>query len=246
MDCGSGPWGNIAIDATTHYVDQAFVGASDGSASAPWTTIGQAVAAAPADGLVAVAAGSYLEDVIIEGKSLRLHGVCPAAVELVRTGVEPAALHVLGGASDTEVVGLAIRGSDIGSLQSGSAQVALEHLWVHDNATHRIKVRNDFGAASFTLAGSLIERAAERGRSGSVDRRARSGTRPRIWCTLLSASRLTTSSYPGTYDNQELRWLTSRASFPRRSAGGTASSGSSAVGEWPRSMSLGMSSRSSA
>jgi hypothetical protein len=163
MDCGSGKWGAIAVDTATQYVDQVFTGASDGSASAPWTTIGEAVAAASAGGLVAVAAGSYLEDVIIEDKPVRVHGVCPAAVELVGTGVETAALHILSGADGSEVMGLAIRGSDMGLFQAGSERVALERLWVHDNATQGIKVRNDFGATSVTIAGSLIEANGELG-----------------------------------------------------------------------------------
>src|SRR5262245_50775857 len=64
MECGAGKWGDIPIDATTVYVDAFYPGLdSDGSSDKPFTTISDAVAAAASGALIAVAAGSYVEDV---------------------------------------------------------------------------------------------------------------------------------------------------------------------------------------
>ena len=59
MPCAVGRWGDIAVDATTEYVDGAYTGgASDGSESQPWTSIGDAVAAAAPSGLIAISLDS--------------------------------------------------------------------------------------------------------------------------------------------------------------------------------------------
>ena len=116
MDCGSGKWGDIPIDGQTQHVDQSFTGVSEGTSAAPWTTISEGVAAVASGGLVAIAAGSYIEDVVISGKPVRLHGVCPQQVELVGIGGEPGALFIQ--ARPTEVQGIAIRGASIGVVLS--------------------------------------------------------------------------------------------------------------------------------
>ncbi|MBW2455118.1 MAG: right-handed parallel beta-helix repeat-containing protein, partial [Deltaproteobacteria bacterium] len=158
MACGSGPWGDIPVDGSTHHVDQTFTGASDGSSQAPWTTIGEAVAAAPPGGLIAIAAGSYHEDLLIYGKPLRLWGACPSEVEIVGIGDEPAAIIIWSGASGTEVRGLAIRGPGIGLALSGSDDVLLDQLWIHDNAWRGVNAgSNEAATTSCTLRSSLVE-----------------------------------------------------------------------------------------
>ena len=56
--------------------------------------------AAAAGATIAVAAGSYAEDVVIQGKSVRLFGRCPALVEVTGAGVELAAIQVFDQAPD--------------------------------------------------------------------------------------------------------------------------------------------------
>jgi hypothetical protein len=157
MDCGAGKWGDIVADATTQFVDQSYAGVSDGTAAAPWTSIGQAVTAAAPDALVAIAAGSYINNFVID-KSLRLQGVCPAQVELVASSADFAALVIADGASGTEVRGLSIRGGAIGVALTGSKQVLLEQLHIHDNASAGVAVLDDLGPPSCTLRASLLER----------------------------------------------------------------------------------------
>jgi hypothetical protein len=164
MPCGEGTWGDIPTDAATQHVDGSFAGgSSDGSAAAPWTTIGEAVAAAAPGALVAVASGSYLEDVMISGKPVRLWGRCPEMVELVGTGAELWAVDIRTGASGTEVGGMAIRGDAAGLGLSGSEDVTFDRVWVHETALRGITVQGDLGPTSVSVVGSLVEQSHEVG-----------------------------------------------------------------------------------
>ncbi len=79
--CGQGTWGDIPVDGASEYVDGSYAAAdSDGSAERPWPTISQAVDAAAAGALVAVAPGSYGEDLELN-KPIILWGKCPAEVD---------------------------------------------------------------------------------------------------------------------------------------------------------------------
>ncbi len=159
--CGQGTWGDIPVDATPTYVDQSYTGGmSDGSAQRPWTTVGAAVDAAPPSGLIAVAEGSYLEDLFIGPKPVRLWGVCPEQVEIVGTGQAqgcPPMTICIGLADGTEIRNLAVRGAASGIIVSGTNQLLLDRLWVHDNARRGIHVDIALGHSSVTVVDSLIE-----------------------------------------------------------------------------------------
>jgi hypothetical protein len=157
MDCGSGTWGDIAVDPTTQYVDGAFVGVGDGSPTAPWVTIGEGVAAAAARGLVAVAAGSYVENVDLTGKPVRLHGVCPQQVEVV------GAIRIQTGADGSELSGLAIQSPGVGVRVDGAQQVVLDRLWLHDSGSRGMQIVNVLGPTSCTVRGVLLENNREHG-----------------------------------------------------------------------------------
>ncbi len=156
--CGQGRWGDIPTDGSTEHVDAAYTGGSnDGTADRPWVTIGEAVAAAAPGAVVAIAAGSYVENIDIAGKPVTLWGLCPAAVEVVGSAPTPAALAIRTGADGTQVRGLAIRGTTTGLVVSGSHNVALDRLWVHDNAARGINVQQTFGPTAVTISDSLFE-----------------------------------------------------------------------------------------
>ena len=157
-DCGTTTWGSIAVAADTQYVDQNNVsGMSDGSVDAPWLTIQHGVDAAAAGAVVAVAAGSYVEDVLIENKPLQLRGRCPERVEVVGVGGPLATVSVGEGATGTVVSGFAITGDGYGVLLSGSLDVVLDTLWVHDNVGVGVDIEGSFGPTGVTLRDSLIE-----------------------------------------------------------------------------------------
>src|SRR5262245_43627725 len=156
--CAAGTWGDIPVEPDTEYVDASYLGMdSDGSALKPWTTIQSAVNAASPGAIVAIAAGSYLEDVLVSGKTVRLWGVCPRDVEVVGTGAEIGALLILTGAAATEVRNVAIRGGAVGVVSSGSLDVVLDRVWVHDNASRGVNVQGDLGPTGIALNASLVE-----------------------------------------------------------------------------------------
>jgi len=158
MPCAPGRWGDIPGDATTQYVDGSYTGGgSTGSADQPRTTIQDAVDAALPGAIIAIAAGSYHEDVVISGKPVRLWGVCPEKVEVAGVGVELAAVQVLVAAQGTEVHGVAITGPKFGLGMSGSEHVTADRVWVHDTGSLGVDLQHDLGPTSLALTGSLVE-----------------------------------------------------------------------------------------
>jgi hypothetical protein len=154
--CGSGTWGDVPIDATTQYVDLSFVGASDGTVNAPWTTIQQAVNVAV--GSVAIAAGDYAEDVVVSGP-VQLWGVCPSLVSTQSVSVV---------AGVVELHTLALSGAADGVNVQG-ASVSLDRLWIHDTAGFGLRA---LLSSTVMVSGTLIEAVYERGiytEGGSVE-----------------------------------------------------------------------------
>jgi hypothetical protein len=158
--CAVGKFGDIPVEPSTEHVDASYLGTdSDGSAGKPWTTIQAAVAAAAPDAIVAIAAGSYPENVDIAVKAVRLWGVCPALVEIDGG----AGLRVRDNASGTVVRNLSVSGAGDGVNVLGSTDVRLEELRVHDNAGRGVAVQNDLGRTSVTLRGVLVEQNSDAG-----------------------------------------------------------------------------------
>lgn len=161
--CSDAQWGNIPTDAATIHVDGQFTGTSDGSATAPWATIAQAIAAAPAGALIAVAAGSYPEEVVIAGKAVRVWGRCAAMVEITGSGSPTtASIAVRAGAEGTEIRGVALTGAR-GLVVEGVGAVAGEQLWIHDTSEDGVRALEAVTPAHLTLRESLIESAANLG-----------------------------------------------------------------------------------
>jgi hypothetical protein len=159
--CGDGPWGDIPVENDTEYVDGAFVGVSDGSAAQPWTTIGDAISAAASGAVVAVAAGSYAEAVIIDSRPVRLWGRCPSMVTIVGPPQQPnvyGAINVLyDDASGTEVRGVAVTGEAEGFEVSGAERVVFDRVRVHDTDSVGIFIGDGLGATSVVVSNSLVE-----------------------------------------------------------------------------------------
>jgi hypothetical protein len=158
--CADGTWGDVPVEASTQFVDASFGGTSDGSASAPWKTIRQAVVAATPGAIVAVAAGSYVESITL-AKPVRLWGRCPSKVEIAGATATSAVVSIVKGADGTIVRGLAIRGGRVGVFQAGSRDVVLDRLWIHDGAGRGVSTQGDASTVVATLSDSLVERRAE-------------------------------------------------------------------------------------
>jgi len=171
MPCGAGTWGDLPVDGGTEYVDGAYAGGdSDGSAAKPWMTIADAVGVAAPGALIAVAEGSYVEDVVIVGKPVRLWGLCPEKAAITGTSADHAALQVLNGADGTEVGGVAVTGPAGGLEITGSQDVLVDRIWVHDTEGIGVEVTDRLGPTSAVLRASLVEAVRELGvRSAGAD-----------------------------------------------------------------------------
>src|SRR5262249_40850877 len=150
--CGDGKWGDIPAESATQFVDASYPNAdSNGSMTRPWVTIQAAIAAAPPYGVVAIAAGSYPENISVTGKAVRLWGRCPQMVEL-------GAISVIGaGASKTEIHDIAASTTGAVVTITGATDVALEELWIHGSADRGIRSDDSGGPTALVLRKSLVE-----------------------------------------------------------------------------------------
>jgi hypothetical protein len=162
-DCGQDKWGNIPVDGITEYVDASYAGGdSDGSAAKPWTTIQAGVSAAQPNAIVAIAEGSYTEDVDTAGHAVKIWGRCPDLVEVVGQS-QAGAINLEGGAANSEVRGLAVRGPQSAIVVSGALNARIEEVWVHHAFKAGIVSISVFGESSTTVAHSLIEQVVDYG-----------------------------------------------------------------------------------
>ncbi|MEQ9324546.1 MAG: right-handed parallel beta-helix repeat-containing protein, partial [Polyangiaceae bacterium] len=162
-DCGRAPWGNIPVETDTVYVDASFVGTSDGSESNPYTSLEFGMNSASAGQLVAVAAGTYVEDIDIQ-KPVRIWGRCPDLVKVVGVVDEELSTIIIGpGADGSEIRGLSIEGPEVGLALSGAEDVLFENLWIHDTGHFGIFITRDLGDTAYTLRGMLVENAVQGG-----------------------------------------------------------------------------------
>jgi hypothetical protein len=157
--CGAGPWGDIPVDATTVYVDTAATG-GDGSAGAPFATIQQGIDAAAPGAIVAIAEGTYAEDLSIANKAVQLWGRCPELVSVAGSATAAAAIDIRAGASGTAVRALAVTSGAWGVLVLRSTDVILDGLWVHDAAGPGVDVEQGGGILASNL---LVERSVGAG-----------------------------------------------------------------------------------
>ena len=154
--CPEGQWGDIPVDGTTLFVDESFMGTSDGSAMAPFTSIQDAVDASTPGAIVAIADGVYSESVSVATHAVRLWGRCPRNVTIVGQGIAAVQVNIV--APGTEVHDLSLRGVGAGLLVAGAADVLAERLWVHDTIVPGIDIEETGAPASLTVRGSLVER----------------------------------------------------------------------------------------
>ncbi|MGZ6095327.1 MAG: hypothetical protein ACXWUG_25030 [Polyangiales bacterium] len=150
--CGKAPYGDETFDANTLYVDASYALAdSDGSFAKPFVTLKAALLAAKTSTTtVAIAAGSYTDDVIID-KPLRVVGRCPSMVELKGASASGHVARITANGASLERVAITAVAS--GVQVEGSA-VTLSKLWVHDIADG-VDVLGDV-----TLSDSLLEKTA--------------------------------------------------------------------------------------
>jgi hypothetical protein len=178
--CGTGTWGDIPSEDDTQFVDGSYAGNdSDGTQERPWKTIQDGADAAANGAIVAVAAGTYNEDVALAFKPRRLWGRCPSMVTI--EGVDPAKASVRVSVSGVEIHGAAITGPGVGVAVVNAEDVLVDGAWVHDTEEAGLLAQD----SSVTVRGSLFERARKAamdafGATLIVERTAARNTRPTI------------------------------------------------------------------
>jgi hypothetical protein len=162
-ECGSGRWGSIPVEADTLYVDAAAADGGDGTASAPYRTLGAAIATlSPArNRMIAVAAGKYAEPGLLIESDARIYGRCASMVELASTETMWGALELHG---NVEIRGLSISGGAHGITIGGGSVAKISAVRVHDTGRIGIAIGapGDSGARA-TIERVLIERSVEHG-----------------------------------------------------------------------------------
>ena len=132
-DCGTGTWGNIKTTASTIFVDQGHAKTGGkGTIAEPYKTIGEALAHATAGIQIAVAAGTYKEDLSIS-VDIELAGRCAQMVNIL--GQASAANGAPAVVFSSSADGSALRGFTISGLAGGirvlgAQKVILEQLQV--------------------------------------------------------------------------------------------------------------------
>jgi hypothetical protein len=160
--CAPGTWGDIPVDDTTQFVDIAYAGTdSDGSAERPYKQVQLGVAAAAPGAIVAIARGTYVEDVVPK-KPVTLWGVCPAEVELVGVGGEFATITILQ-VDGVHVRDLAVSGPGVGIGLSGATDVLVDRVWIHDTLDFGAEVSGRLGPSHLDIRRSLVERSTDIG-----------------------------------------------------------------------------------
>ena len=143
--------------ADTQYVDQSYAGDnSDGTSARPWTTVQQAIATLASGAIVAIAPGSYEEDLVLVGKAVQLWGRCPADVALVGSAGTFATVLIREGASGSQLAQLAITGASAGVVVSGAVDVDIERVWIHDLVGRGVNVQDELGPTAVRLSDSLV------------------------------------------------------------------------------------------
>jgi hypothetical protein len=157
MACGAGKWGDIPVEPNTQYVDGSFTGISTGSEQAPWKTITEAYEAAAVNAVIAVAEGTYAEDIYLWYKPARLWGVCPERVSLVGTGTDFATVEVRNLAQGSELHGMRISSELRGIAVLGSPDIVIDQVWVHQVMDHGIYFDDIMPPVSAVIRNSLVE-----------------------------------------------------------------------------------------
>ncbi len=143
--CGYGTWGELPVDVATVYVDASAADGGDGSAEAPLRSIQPALdlAGSRGGGLVAVAAGTYAETLVLDSNHAGVHlaGRCRGLVTLdasVGDGSTPG-IHIDSRYLAVEVTGMRVVDSAYQGIRVMSGRASLVDLEVAGSANHGLK-----------------------------------------------------------------------------------------------------------
>ncbi len=148
--CGSGTWGDIEVDGGTLHVQAGQEG--DGSRDRPLSTIQAAIdlAEAAGGGRIAVAAGTYIENLSLDGSyETELVGRCSALVSVDGSAApDQAAVQVTRGKERVSLEGISVIAGGSSGVRVSGAQLGGVHLALRSNGGAGLVA---LGGASVTL-----------------------------------------------------------------------------------------------
>ena len=152
-DCGTSTYPSVPSGGPVVYVQKGAKAGGDGSLASPFTSVGLAIAAAPAGATVAIAAGAYSENLVL-AKPVRLIGRCAAQVSIAPAVSEPV-VRVVGKRSggEVELVGLRLTGSASGLIADDGPSVRLQRSAISGATGFGLRVRG----THVTLSDLLID-----------------------------------------------------------------------------------------
>jgi hypothetical protein len=128
-DCGSDPFGGVAEGPGVVFVAAGAGAAGLGSRDKPYATISAALAAAPAGGTVAIAAGDYGESISLE-KPVQLVGRCASMVR-IHGLADKATIKVIGAAGSASTIrGVHVDEAPQGIFLDAPRKLTLQRVWV--------------------------------------------------------------------------------------------------------------------
>ncbi len=162
--CGTGTWGELPVDATTIHVDIEADEGGDGSTEAPLRSIQAALDlwAQRGEGLVAVAAGSYPEALVLgsDHADLKLAGRCRELVTLDASvaGAQSVGIDIDGRFAQMELSSLSVVGAGSVGVKVRSGEVRLAGVAVRDGLHHGVTANqgNELAPAILGLEGCEI------------------------------------------------------------------------------------------
>ena len=154
IDCGSSKYGNIKVTPKTIYVDRHYSKAdAAGSKDRPYQSIDEALTAAPAGAHIAVAAGNYEEDLVVN-RPVTIDGRCPEMVTVKGYKTDhPGTIQVT--ASNTVIRGLTVTGTKHGVALFNATGVLIDRCAIVDNASPGVALEQK---SELVLRHSLVAR----------------------------------------------------------------------------------------
>ncbi|MDP6934177.1 MAG: right-handed parallel beta-helix repeat-containing protein, partial [Myxococcota bacterium] len=146
--CGTGTWGALQTDDDTIYVDALAEAGGDGSKDSPFNIIQEGLDAQGKNGMVAVAAGTYLENLQMSSDHSGVHlaGRCMDLVTIDGSEgseeeiTEGCGIYLDGRLTTTWTVsGLTVEGSPWVGISQGSGSLTLERTSVIENEDYGIE-----------------------------------------------------------------------------------------------------------
>ncbi len=162
--CGTGGWGALEVDGSTVFVDAAAESGGDGSQEAPLGSIqaGLDLAGAAGGGMVAVAAGTYHENLALGRGHADVHlaGRCRDLVVLDASTAEPDApvLEVSAASSQVEISGITLRDGPSVGVGVSAGNVVLRDVVVAGMGSFGvIAMRGGVSGIELSLIDSVVE-----------------------------------------------------------------------------------------